>query len=438
MQRRTEQAKAPARPRVARAGSSAPGFDLDFLQRSAGNRAVADLIVQRQPPTTKARQPLRITTTNINDAISIMWKTYQVLVRRRRDAVDALRVAAADDAPSSPSVLKELLLAVAGAALVGPTGMIGTAIAGKLVKVGADLAQASLKAQVTNQAISNAINTGISESLKKAYGAIVDEEGKSDLKSRELFFLSQKEALADESDKTEIYFLNEADTYRRMEARKPGSGISALKVLQQSVLDSVDLAAQAQRQASLDAWLVYQSRKELGESSKAPWFGQDKGTAVEKAMGTGTWGKPAATGGLLVLHVEEPNRSDPRVPLKIKSAQLKGLNAALRKELTKRPLGELAISMVAWCHDGVYHRFSIGINEGQVGFVSTAGNPYARNALLQLSFRAWPHLLGVPEAWKEGEAELRKNADLAGEIIFERELSGKKLSDDELGIADNP
>ena len=415
------------------AGPAITADVIDSVQRSAGNQAALRLIaVQRDgeedEPAPKGvdRSRLKITTSNIDDAIKIMWKTYQILVRMRRDAVDALRVKAEEDAPDPPGVATELILGILVAGVTGPTGMIGTAIAARLIKVGAD---AALKAKVANEALSNAINSGVQDGAKKAYGAMTGGGDKTDKNARELFFLSQRTALSDEADKVEIYFLNQADDYRKMEAAERGSGLSALKSLQEAVVDTLDLAATLQERASLEGWLVYMAQKKLKKSEKEPWFGQSKGTDIGKVIGKGTWGKPTETEGVLVMQIEYASRDDPRVPMKIVKAELRGLNKKLRKDLERRPIHELAIPMIAWCPapGGTYHEFSVGRHEGGVPFFTTEGNRYPRNTLETLKFRAWPHLMGIKEEWGQSEEELKKNSEQAAEIIFNREIGPRTL-----------
>jgi hypothetical protein len=394
------------------------------LQRTRGNAYVNRLVdsagktsravLQRQKPKKPGEKDestagLEITTSNIDDAIKIMWKTYQILVRKRRDAVDQLSTLTDKDAEEPKGFLEDLLLQTLASAVLGPTGLIGTLIADKIIpnkelvakivgKLGGEtevteaLEDASVAARATNLSIGSSINTATTEGLKKTYNELKPKDEDFSDKVRKLFFLTQKRFLSDESDKVEIYFLNNADQFRQLEAKKAGLGIVALKALQESVLSTVEQADQAQQDASLTQWLIYMSRKEAGVHK--PEAGRDlgwvqEGTDLESIVDKGAFGMVPSTRGVLFLWIE-PNQDNPTAPVTVKRAMLKGLNKGLREHLASRAIGDLGIPIVAWSMVGGRPYFSIGINESGAVFYSTKGCPYPKSALQYLYFKSRP------------------------------------------------
>jgi hypothetical protein len=428
------------------------------LQKIRGNAYVSRLVgstaktggaaLQRQKPKEpkakdKSTKDLEITTSNIEDAIKIMWKTYQILVRKRRDAVDQLIVLTEKDMSEPKGFLEDLFLQVLASAILGPTGLIGTMIADNILpsknlvskivgKVGGEvevseaLEDASAAARAGNLSMGSAINTATSESLKKAYEKVTQTDKGSEDKVRKLFFLSQRTFLSDESDKVDIYFLNHADQYRKLEAKQPGLGIVALKALQESVLSTFDNVAQIQQDASLSQWLIYMARKEAGVHK--PEAGRDlgwvqEGTDLGAIMGKGAMGNPTPTRGVLTLEIEI-NHDNPSAAVTVKRAMLKGVNKAMRERLASKPIEKLGIPIVAWNYDSTYPYFSVGINEGQAVWYSTQGSHDPRSALLYLYFKSQPDTFyrmareGFKDIDKISMGELTKEAPLAAYTIY--------------------
>lgn len=385
------------------------------------------LAIQRKEE--KATDSLKITTDNIDDAISIMWKTYQILVRTRREAVDKLLISIEQEKKSSPSFIKELLFVAITSGILGPTGLIGGAIANKIIEAGED---ASAKAKIGNDAITNAINAAVKVSLTKTYnetiGSIGDKDEKIDKETRKIFFLTLKSFLSTQSDNVEVYFLNNAYIYRDMEKKKRGSGVDALKVLQDSVIATLHYADRIQRERSLDEWLVYMAKNKLGVQKEKQLNWQQGSTDLSKIMGQGAEGQPTRTPGVLMLELHTLN-DDARVPVKIRNAWISGLNLDLRNELENRPIKELGIPVIAWSHSTPFHRFSVGINEAGKSFISTKGNRYLRNILLYLSFKVTHRYISPDDAKEISDEKLAAFTYPAARQILFFELGRYSLKD---------
>ena len=422
-----------------------PRPELLTLQSLAGNAAVASLVAQRQPAKKDDdNASLRITTANIDDAIMIMWKTYQILVRRRRDAVDKLAVLVKDDEADPPGVLGSLMLQMAAAAVLGPTGMIGAAIANQLIDASPPAGrkrpwkkkEPGTFAKVANGAISNALNTGISEGLKAAYGALDSPKKKQD-DARELFFLGQRSVLSDEADKVEIHFLNTAAGFRDLEANEKGAGVESLRMLQEAVLKTLSDAEQMQQDESLKAWLSYQANDAVGthEPSKAMWFA-NKGADLSKIMGKGRpGGEPQRTAGVLsmeiMVNVDQPGRT-----AVVQSARIEGLNKAMRKRIESIPIGDLHIPMVAWARPWGEAWLAIGVNEGRAPWYSTKGTaPMAalRYLYFKVNLAEYAKMRTKDDYDRISRADLEKSAPFGALRIID-EIAHLKLGDAKIPV----
>jgi hypothetical protein len=423
-----------------------PGRELLKLQPLAGNAAVASLVAQRQPAKKDEDDttPLRITTANIDDAITIMWKTYQILVRKRRDAVDKLRILVKDDETEPPGVIVALLLQMAAAGVLGPTGMIGAEIANRLINVSAPTSRRrpwkkdpATHAKVANGAIAAVLNTGVSEGLKAAYDALGSPKKKNQDDARELFFLSQRSVLSDKADQVEINFLNTAAGFRDLEANEKGAGVESLRMLQDAVLKTLSDAEQLQQDESLKAWLSYEANEALGthEPSKAMWFA-NKGADLSKIMGTrNPSGEPRRTAGVLSMEImlspDYPDRT-----AVVKSARVEGLNKAMRKRIESIPIGELHIPIVGWARPWGEAWLSVGVNEGRAPWYSIKGMaPEAalRHLYFKVNMAEFAKMRTKEDFDRITRADMEKSAPYAALRIIE-ELAPLKLGEAKIPV----
>ncbi len=304
-----------------------------------------------------------------------------------------------EDAAKKPAAKLDaiLLKALAELALSAATGGAGALIVGKLAKGAAQAAQ-------------DAMNDAIKDGIKMAVGGAVSAAAKGGGAKASLkgFFRGQWDTLTATNHKVQTAYLK--DVKPRLLNASDGEAQA------QKLYDAQEAAEkqykQMQRQQTLEKWLVYLARTDLGKTKGG-------GTNLGSAIGD------TSTKGVLGLRFTGGYSPD---PVKIIDAEMDGVGDELAAEIAALPIGKLNIPITA---------------KGTVKYAQQAGNAvFGRNEKGQLwdnstwAGLGWLYGKGNhgPELWNHPRnippvSHLRENRWVGIGNVLKNEIEGKTLKD---------
>lgn len=246
---------------------------------------------------------------------------YRNTMHAQRDAIDALRDAAATANPQSG--WEQVALALCRVALATATKGISEVVAGRLVREGAQLAHTLVQA-------------GIESSLQQGMELVSGSAGNN---VRDAFFHTQRDFCRVAGEDAERDF----NLRGRGPLSRGDDPVAAAFELLCAVREGRAAATSRQRQATLAAWCNLLAQLERGVHE--PSGGADLSERVDRTvfgMGRPTRFSRDKLSGILRLQIRQGAYGQ---AVRITAARIGGLNDGLQAEMADRPIGDLGISL---------------------------------------------------------------------------------------------
>ncbi|HZJ68368.1 MAG TPA: hypothetical protein VFD36_32930, partial [Kofleriaceae bacterium] len=300
----------------------------------------------KEEPRPKAEYGAPITTKNFEDAKDKVWLEYMDLGRRQAAGVKELEQTIPKVDKYDPGWFASVVIFLAEVAMQGATGFLGASIAHRLAAAGAT-------------AVSRGVNTAVADAIKGGLRQVIHDKMRSHFASQadaaKAFCQGQIESLDGDGYNQQSTFLNQVDGIRQLESRQKGAGIAELELMRHAIAETKETSAkQTQYEASLVEWL-----KALSQASAGPADKRDpsKGSSPESIADFNDFHAGS-------LHIPlQIDRANPRAPVKMGGASIRGVNKELVGSLDKinKTIAELKLPVQAYAQN----EFAAGMNESQ-------------------------------------------------------------------------
>ena len=285
----------------------------------------------KQPPGT---QPTVIDQ-QLEDTLDAIWLQYQITLKRQNDALNRLEKDLSNLEKGESTFVEDLLATLAGEVFKA-LYPVGSGLLSGLIQKG--LAEMKMSKEDQDFVMESGVKPAFDKISEYGQGAVkskVSELKKDNTPPLDAFIESQRAAATDASADAQEQFL--LQTKAAIRCRPDGAEL-ATKLLK-SAKSEKDAAFERQYNMALDKWAQYQAQTTMRRVKS-----ETASTQEENVYGTDMSKGEEGVPGVLEFEIEG---TTPQVPVKIKSATIKGLSEKTRKKLEERYINSLGLPVLA-------------------------------------------------------------------------------------------